>query len=53
MLQFFRASARLPLGKSLGMGAGYSWYSRRTTYSGFQEAPGTQSEVRLFASLSL
>ncbi len=53
VLQFFRASARLPLGKSIGMGAGYSWYSRRTTYSGFQEAPGTQSEVRLFASFSL
>ncbi len=53
VLQFFRATARLPLGKSLGMGAGYSWYSRRTTYSGFQEAPGTQSEVRLFASFSL
>lgn len=53
VLQFFRASARLPLGKSLGMGAGYSWYSRKTTYSGFQEAPGTQSEVRLFASFSL
>ncbi len=53
VLQFFRASARLPLGKSLGMGAGYSWYSRRTTYHGFQEAPGTQSEVRLFASVSL
>ncbi len=52
-LQFFRASARLPIGKSLGIGAGYSWYSRRTTYSGFQEAPGTQSEVRLFASFSL
>jgi hypothetical protein len=52
-LQFFRASARLPLGQSLGMGAGYSWYSRRTTYSGFEEAPAAQSEWRLFASLSL
>lgn len=53
VLQFFRASARLPLGKNLGMGAGYSWYSRRTTYSGFQEPAGTQSEWRLFASLGL
>jgi hypothetical protein len=53
VLQFFRASARLPLGKNLGMGAGYSWYSRRTTYSGFQEPAGTQSEWRLFASLKL
>lgn len=53
VLQFFRASARLPLGDSLGMGAGYSWYSRRTTYAGFDEAPRTQSEVRLFVSLTL
>jgi len=52
-LQFFRASARLPLSRSVGAGAGYSWYSRRTTYPGFQEAPATQSEWRLFASLSL
>jgi Domain of unknown function (DUF3943)/Outer membrane protein beta-barrel domain len=53
-LQFFRASARLPLTRSLGAGAGYSWYSRRTTYpGGFQEAPKTQSEWRLFASWSL
>lgn len=53
-LQFFRASARLPLTRSLGVGAGYSWYSRRTTYSGgFQEAHKTQSEWRLFVSWSL
>src|SRR5207302_2506166 len=29
-LQFFRASARLPLTRSVGAGAGYSWYSRKT-----------------------
>jgi len=52
-LQFFRASAHLPLSRSLGVGAGYSWYSRRTTYNGFEEAPKTQSEWRAFASLSL
>ena len=52
-LQFFRASARLPLTRLLGMGAGYSWYSRRTTYDGFDEAPKTQSEWRLFVSWSL
>jgi opacity protein-like surface antigen len=52
-LQFFRASARLPLTRSLGVGGGYSWYSRKTTYSGFQEAPRTQSEWRLFVSWSL
>jgi uncharacterized protein DUF3943 len=52
-LQFFRASGRIPLTRSLGVGAGYSWYSRRTTYSGFHEAPKTQSEWRLFVSWSL
>ncbi len=53
-LQFFRASARLPLARVLGVGAGYSWYSRRTTYSGgFEEAPKTQSEWRLYVSWSL
>jgi hypothetical protein len=52
-LQFFRAMARLPLGRSVGLGAGYSWYSRRTTYDGFYEAPATQSEWRLVASWSL
>ncbi len=52
-LQFFRASGRLPLTRSLGVGAGYSWYSRRTTYSGFHEVPKTQSEWRVFASWSL
>jgi hypothetical protein len=52
-LQFLRASAHLPLTRSLGVGAGYQWYSRRTTYSGFDEAPRTQSEWRMFASWSL
>lgn len=52
-LQFFRASARLPVTGSFGMGAGYSWYSRRTTYSAFHEGTATQSEWRLFASFRL
>jgi hypothetical protein len=52
-LQFFRASARLPLTRSLGVGAGYSWYRRETTYSGFHEAPKTQNEWRLVVSWSL
>jgi hypothetical protein len=53
-LQFFRASARIPFGRTLGAGAGYNWYSRRTTYpGGFYESPRTQSEWRVFASLSL
>ena len=52
-LQFFRASARLPVTGSFGMGAGYSWYSRRTTYSAFHEGTATQSEWRVFASFRL
>lgn len=52
-LQFFRASARLPLKRSVGLGAGYSWYSRDTTYPAYSEPTRTQSELRLFASLSL
>ena len=52
-LQFLRASARLPLTPSLGIGAGYSWYSRRTTYSGFDEPARTQSEWRAFVSWSM
>jgi hypothetical protein len=52
-LQFVRASARLPISRSVGVGAGYSWYSRRSRYAGFHEPTSTQSEWRLFASLSL
>ena len=48
-LQFFRAVARLPLGP-VSAGAGYSWYSRKTTYPGFFEARKTQSELRVFVN---
>jgi hypothetical protein len=51
-LQFLRATGRVPITRALGAGAGYSWYSRKTTYSGFFEARKTQSEWRLFASWS-
>lgn len=47
-LQFFRAVARVPLAGPLGAGAGYSWYSRKTTYTGFFEARKTQNEWRAF-----
>ena len=47
-LQFFRAVVRLPLVGPLGAGAGYSWFSRKTTYSRFFEARKTQSEWRAF-----
>ena len=49
-LQFFRATGRIPLSKSLSAGAGYSWYSRKTTYAGFFEPRRTQSEWRAFVS---
>jgi hypothetical protein len=52
-LQFFRADGRWPLGKKLGVGAGYSWYSRKTTYTNFFEGTKTQSEWRAFVSWNL
>jgi hypothetical protein len=53
LLEFFRASARLPLGKVFGVGAGYHWYSRKTKYVGFQDEAKTQSEWRVYLSWSL
>ena len=50
-LQFFRATVRLPITKTIGIGGRYSWYSRKTTYPGFFEARRTQSEWRAFVSL--
>jgi hypothetical protein len=47
-LQNFRASLRVPIRGPLGFGAGYWWYSRKTTYPGFFEARKTQSEWRVF-----
>ena len=52
-LQFFRATGRWPLGEKLGVGAGYSWYSRHSTYTGFFEGTKTQSEWRAFVSWNL
>ena len=51
-LQFLRAGARLPLTRTVGLGAGYSWYSRRTTYSSSFEERKTQSAWRAFVSWS-
>jgi hypothetical protein len=53
MLQFFRVTGRWPLGRKLGVGAGYSWYSRKTTYVNFFEATKTQPEWRAFVSWKL
>ena len=52
-LQFFRADGRFPLGKRLGVGAGYSWYSRKSTYTNFFEGTKSQSEWRAFVSWNL
>jgi len=51
-LQYYRGSLRLPLKGPVGVGAGYSWYSRKTTYSGFFEGRQTQSEWRVFVDLA-
>jgi uncharacterized protein DUF3943 len=47
-LQFFRGVVRVPLAGPLGAGAAYTWYSRKTTYTGFFEARQTQNEWRAF-----
>jgi len=51
-LQFFRATGRIPIAGQFGIGGGYGWYSRKTTYVGFSEPRRTQSEWRAFATLS-
>jgi len=51
-LQFFRATARIPIAGPLGIGGGYWWYSRLTTYPGFVEPRKTQSEWRAFLNLA-
>lgn len=52
-LQFFRAAAVAPIGGPVGVGGGYRWYSRKTSYgSGFFEPRQTQSEWRVFVSLA-
>ena len=51
-LEFFRAQGRVPIWGPLAAGGGYSWYSRKTTYTGFVERRVTQSEWRAFFSLT-
>jgi hypothetical protein len=51
-LQFLRGVARVPLG-IFGAGAGYSWYSRKTSYPDFFEARRTQGEWRVFANVAV
>ena len=52
VLQFFRASTRVPITRVVGVGGRYSWYSRQTTYTNFFEARKTQSEWRVFVDLA-
>jgi Domain of unknown function (DUF3943) len=49
-LQFLRAVARVPLFGPFAAGAGYSWYSRKTSYPGFFEDRRTQAEWRVFVN---
>jgi uncharacterized protein DUF3943 len=49
-LQFFRGVARLPLAGPIGAGASFSWYSRKTSYTGFFEPRKTQNEWRAFVN---
>ena len=52
-LQFFRAEGTVPVAGWFGVGGGYRWYSRKTSYSnGFFEPRQTQSEWRVFLSFA-
>jgi hypothetical protein len=52
-LQFFRATATVPIAGPIGLGGGYRWYSQKTTYSGaFYQPRQTQSEWRAFVSIA-
>jgi hypothetical protein len=52
-LQFVRAVGRIPLFGPIGAGAGYSWYSRKTSYPGFFEPRRTQGEWRAFVNAAV
>lgn len=52
-LQFFRASLTVPVGGPFGVGGGYRWYSRKTSYAnGFFEPRQSQSEWRAYLSFA-
>ncbi|HET9794744.1 MAG TPA: DUF3943 domain-containing protein [Thermoanaerobaculia bacterium] len=51
-LEFFRGEIRIPVSGALGVGGSYSWYSRKTTYSGFFESQRTQNEWRAFVNVA-
>ena len=52
-LQFLRVTGRIPIWGPLGVGGGYWWYSRKTTYTGFFERQRTQSEWRAFLNFAI
>ena len=52
-LQFLNAFGHIPLFWRIGVGGGYAWYGRKTTYPGFFEAQKTQSEWRAYLSVKL
>jgi len=52
-LQFLRVTGRIPIVGPLGVGGGYWWYSRKTTYPGFFERQKTQSEWRAFLNFAV
>lgn len=53
-LQFFRATGVVPIAGPVGVGGGFWWYSRKTSYPmGHFEPRQTQSEWRLFVRLAV
>ena len=52
-LQVLRGSGRIRLSRRFGVGAGYRWYARTTTYTGFTEPRSTQSEWRAFFNITV
>ncbi len=53
VLQFVRAVGRIPVFGPIGVGGGYTWYSRKTTYPGFFEQRRTQAEWRVFVNAAV
>ncbi|MGE5413222.1 MAG: DUF3943 domain-containing protein [Syntrophomonadaceae bacterium] len=52
-LQFFRATAEIPIVGPLGVGGEYDWYSRKTSYHGaFFEPRQTQTQWSVFLTLN-
>ena len=50
VVQYFRAIGRVPIYGCLGAGAGYAWYTHKSTYTNFLPTRRSQSEWRAFAT---